>query len=156
MKNKRQLIVRICTVLVVLILAAVMFVVGRGHTVYIDNKTLTMEDGTEIKAVNKVVVTVGGEQIAKLAKRERGMATCIGQRFSMDLEITREKGDDPVTQHVELTLPYSMDGIVVNVPAWLEGQPQSVWMSEFVSAAPEPAEEDDGVVTDEFEMVGDL
>ena len=40
MNNKRKWIFRGCTLLVVLLIAALMFVVGRGHTVYIDNKTL--------------------------------------------------------------------------------------------------------------------
>ena len=40
MNNRRKWIFRGCTLLVILLIAALMFVVGRGHTVYIDNKTL--------------------------------------------------------------------------------------------------------------------
>ena len=40
MNNKRKWIFRGCTLLAILLIAVLMFIVGRGHTVYIDNKTL--------------------------------------------------------------------------------------------------------------------
>jgi hypothetical protein len=49
MKNKRQLIFRIAALAIILVIAAVMFVVGRGHTIYFDNKTLEY-NGLEYKA----------------------------------------------------------------------------------------------------------
>ena len=38
MKNKRQLLFRIAAIVIILAVAAVMFVIGRGHTIYFDNK----------------------------------------------------------------------------------------------------------------------
>ena len=40
MKKKQNLLYPILAVLVLVIIAAVMMVIGRGHTVYFDNKTL--------------------------------------------------------------------------------------------------------------------
>ena len=40
MNNKRKWIFRVCAILTILIIAGVMALIGRGHTVYIDNKTL--------------------------------------------------------------------------------------------------------------------
>ena len=68
-----------------------MMVIGRGHTVYIDNKSIDY-NGQTYTTPYKVVVYVDGEQVAKLRDKERGMATCIGQTFKMTLEITQEKG----------------------------------------------------------------
>ena len=46
-----------------------------------------------------------------------------------------------------------MDGIVINLPAYLEGLPQEAWMSEFVPIATESSVEDEEVPGgDEFEM----
>ena len=45
--------------------AAAMMVIGRGHTVYFDNKTLEDYQGQTYKAFEKVVVTVKDEQVAK-------------------------------------------------------------------------------------------
>ena len=38
MKNKRKLLFRVAAILIVLAIPAVMFVIGRGHTVYFDNR----------------------------------------------------------------------------------------------------------------------
>ena len=41
MKDKRRLLFRIAAIAVILVIAALMFVIGRGHTIYFDNKELT-------------------------------------------------------------------------------------------------------------------
>ena len=140
MKEKKWL-ARLAVLIVILGVAALMFVIGRGHTVYFDNKTAEYE-GTEYTAFQKVEVYVNGERVAKLSKRDRGMATWIGQHFKMELEVTRNKGDEPERIPVAIELPYSLDGILVNLPELVAGLPQDVWQSEFVIAPP-AADEDD-------------
>ena len=153
MKNKKQWIARILTVAVLLGIAAVMFVIGRGHTVYFDNKTAEY-NGTQYSAFQRVNVTVNGERVAKLSKRDRGMATWIGQDFKMELEVTENKGDDPKIIPVSIKLPYGMDGIVVNLPELVAGLPQEVWQSEFVPVA--TVEEPEEEVSPEDDMLGDF
>ena len=153
MKNKKQWIARILTVAVLLGIAAVMFVIGRGHTVYFDNKTAE-HNCTQYSAFQRVNVTVNGERVAKLSKRDRGMATWIGQNFKMELEVTENKGDDPKIIPVSIKLPYGMDGIVVNLPELVAGLPQEVWQSEFVPVA--TVEEPEEEVIPEDDMLGDF
>lgn len=153
MKSKRRIVFILLTVLVLVAIAGCMMVIGRGHTVYFDNKTLEGYEGQDYKAFERVVVTVNGEEVAKLGKRERGMATWIGQSFKMTLEITEKKGDEPVVKEISIKLPYSMDGIVVNLPAYLAGLPEEAWMSEFVPAVTEEPPEEEPGAGDEF---GDL
>ena len=141
MNKKRMWIIRGCTLLVILVIAAVMLVVGRGHTVYIDNKTLEY-NGQTFEALHRSEVWVGGERLSKLAKKERTMSTVIGQGFEMNLINTVNKGDDPSEVSVKLSLPYGWDGIVVNLPGYLAGLPQEAWMTEFIPA-PEPVSEED-------------
>ena len=58
------------------------------------------------------------------------------------LEVTREKGGEPEIHEIDLKLPYSVDGIVINLPALLAELPEEAWFSEFVPAVTEePAEE---------------
>ena len=147
MKNKTWLY-RIGALVILLAICVVMFIIGRGHTIYLDNKTIEY-NGEEITALHKITVNVNGERIAKLSKKDRGMATCMGQKFEMELVVVKEKGDDEVTIPVTLTLPYNMDGIVINLPAYLAGLPGEAYMSEFVSIATTEEEEEE-VVTDEF------
>ena len=155
MSNKRKWLFRGCTVLVILIIAALMFVVGRGHTVYVDNKTLEYNGETH-EALQRVEVWVGGERLSKLGKRERTSSTVIGQSFEMKLVNTVNKGDEPVEETVKLSLPYGWDGIVVNVPGYLAGLPQEAWMTQFVSE-PEPvAAEDETTPTEDDIPMGDF
>ncbi len=142
---------KIAAIMLLLIVAAVMFVIGRGHTVYIDNKTLDYE-GESYKAFKRVDVYVDGERVAKLGARERGKATNIGQSFTMTIEVTREKGDEPETmENLSFELPYSWDGIVINIPGYLENLPQDVWMTQYVAQTKESeAPEEEEIVTDDF------
>ena len=138
--NKKKWIARIGTVAVLLIIAAVMLVIGRGHTVYFDNKTIEV-NGQTYEAFHKVEVFVKGEKVAKLGKRDRGMAETMGQKFEMTLEVTEEKGKDPDTYGVTLNLPYNMDGILINIPAMLNGLTEADFLSELEIALPEETEE---------------
>ena len=155
MNNKRKWIIRGCALLVILAIAALMFLVGRGHTVYIDNKTLEF-NGQTAEAYQRVEVWVGGERLSKLGKRERTMSTVIGSNFEMKLINTVNKGDEPTEEIVMISLPYGWDGIVVNVPGYLAGLPQEAWMTEFI-AEPEPVTAEDEEITTEDEIpMGDF
>ena len=151
MKAKtRRTLFSLLLVLVLVCVGAAMMVIGRGHTVYFDNKTLEEYQGQTYKAAHKIVVTVKGEEVAKLGARERGMSVWIGQNFKMVLEVTQEKGGEPAIHEIDLKLPYSVDGIVINLPALLAGLPEEAWFSEFVPAETEVPEEEVPGEGDEF------
>ncbi len=141
MKSKRRIFFCAGTVVLLIAIAAVMMVIGRGHTLYFENTTLEY-GGTTYEAPYKVVVEVNGERAASLYAKERGMATWIGQNFQMMVDITQEKGGEELRYLVNLNLPYDMDGIVVNIPAVMAGLPQEAWCSEFVQAIVEEDVED--------------
>ena len=141
MKSKRRIFFCAGTVVLLIAIAAVMMVIGRGHTLYFENATLEY-GGTTYEAPYKVVVEVNGERAASLYAKERGMATWIGQNFQMMVDITQEKGGEELRYLVNLTLPYDMDGIIVNIPAVMAGLPPEAWCSEFVQAIVEEDVED--------------
>ena len=151
--NKRRLLFRLGAVLLLVVIGACMMVIGRGHTVYIDNKTLEYE-GETCKAYYRAVVYVNGERISKLAARERGMTTNIGQSFSMTVGIVEEKGQDEKPVDITIKLPYNMDGIIINIPGYLAGLPQDAWLTEFVSAVPEAEEQDEAPAEDGDVLAG--
>ena len=162
MKSKRRIFFCAAAVAILIAIAALMMVIGRGHTVYFDNRTLEY-NGQTYESPYKVTVFVKGEQAAKLYDKERGMSVWIGQRFSMDLEIMDEKGGDERAVHIDLALPYNMDGIIVNLPAVLAGLPQDAWLSEFIPTPTKeeaeeelPGGEDDLGLGDEFGGAEDL
>ena len=148
MKSKRAWLFRGLTVLLLIAIAGVMLIIGRGHSIYIDNKTVDY-NGQTYEGPYKIVVYVDGEQVAKLYNKDRGMAKCIGQNFKMLLEITQEKGGEEVTMEVNMSLPYNMDGIIINLPALLAGLPQDAYLEQFVPMVSEEAVDED-IVTDEL------
>ena len=147
----RKVLFRIGAVLLLVMLAAAMMYVGRGHTVYFDNKTLEY-NGEQYETWRRVNVSVGGEQVAKLSKKERGMATNMGQSFHFDLEVIKEKDGPSEFYSYDLKLPYGMDGIIVNLPGIVAGLPQEAWMSEFVPAPVTEEPDDEDLPEDEFDM----
>lgn len=149
MSATRKLLFRAGAIAILLLIAGTMFIIGRGHTVYLDNKAIEY-NGQTYAAPYKVVAFVKGEQIAKLYDKERGMATCIGPKFTMSLEITQDKGGDEQTTTITLRLPQNMDGIIINLPALLAGLPEEAYQSQFIVAPVEPAPEDDEIVTEDF------
>ena len=157
MNKTRRLLFQVGTLLILIAIAAWMMVIGRGHTVYFDNKKLEYE-GTTYEAPYKITVYVGGEQAAKLNAKERGMATTIGQNFEMELKIMEVKGGDETQETYQIKLPRNLDGIVVNLPGFLAGLPEEAWMSEFVPMVTQETVEEEVPAGDEFGMedIGDF
>ena len=159
--NKRRILFSAAAILLLIAIAACMMVIGRGHTMYFDNKKLEYE-GQEYDTYRRINVLVNGEQVAKLSAKDRGMATFTGQKLSFELEVTKEKGDDPVTVKYDITVPYGQDGTVLNLPGMLAELPEEAYTSEFVPVATESTEEDEEIVTEDFgigedmDMGGDL
>ncbi len=149
MKGIRRYYLDILVVLVLLVIASIMFVIGRGHTVYFDNKSLTA-DGQTYDAWYQIEVFVGDEKVAKLKAGDRGMVSTMGQDFSVILHLKADAEAKKTGSAVSLKLPYSMDGIILNLPALLAGAPQEVYMEEFIPAPVVEDEEEEVIVTDEF------
>lgn len=151
MKSKKRLLIRILAIAVLIAVAAAMFVIGRGHTVYFDNKDLEA-DGTVYEAPYQIEVFVNDVSVGKLKSGERGMVTTMGQDFKMVLHITPEKDAKKVGSAVTLKLPYNMDGIILNLPALLGGASEDVYIDEFIPAPVVEDETEEVIVSDEFEM----
>ena len=152
MKNKRRFFFRLGAIVLLVAIAACMMVIGRGHTVYIDNKSLEYE-GETYAPYYRATVYVNGERVSKLQPKERASATNIGQSFSRTLELIKEKGGETKTVDIALKLPYNMDGIIVNIPGYMAGLPQDAWMSEFVSTPTAAEMQDEEIPTEEEDVL---
>ena len=148
--KKRRILFSVGTVVLLIAIAACMMVIGRGHTMYFDNKKLEYE-GQTYDTYRRINVFVNGEQVAKLSAKDRGMATFTGQKLSFEIEVTKEKGDDPVTYSYTVKVPYKEDGIILNLPGMIAGLPEEAYTTVFV---PMVTEEDgnEEIVIDEFGM----
>jgi len=150
--NKRRLAFRLGAIALLIAIAACMMVIGRGHTVYVDNKSIDF-DGETFAPYYRATVYVNGERLSKLQPKERTSATNIGQSFSMTLELIKEKGGETETVDIALKLPYNMDGIIVNIPGYMAGLPEEAWMTEFVSVPTEAEMQDEEIPTEEEDVL---
>ncbi len=138
----RRLVIRVAAVLVLIIVGIIMSIIGRGHTIYLDNKTLEY-NGQTYKAPYKVTIYVGDEQLTKLYDKERGSTTCLGQTFTVTLEVMETKNGSEEMQTYKIPVPKNMDGVIINIPGYLAGLPEEAYLSEFIAAPTEDISDDE-------------
>ena len=151
----RRLVIRIAAVLVLVVIGVVMGVIGRGHTIYLDNKTLEYE-GQTYKAPYKVTVTVDGEQLTKLYDKERCMVTNIGDSLELTVEVMQQKGGSETTETYKLTLPHSIDSVIINLPAYMAGLPEEAYLEEFIPAPSADLDDEEVPNTEDDMGLGDI
>ena len=155
MKNKtRSWIIRAAFLLVLVLIAVVMLRIGRGHTVYFDNRTLDYQ-GTTTAAPYKITVTVNGEQISKLYEKERCSVTNIGDKLELTLEVMQQKGGSETTTTYTLKLPHNLDGVIINLPGYIAGLPEEAYLEEFIPAPSTDLDDEEAPVTDDIGL-GDM
>lgn len=152
MKISKSTLYKILTVVAILILAAVMMIIGRGHTIYLDNKAL---DNPSYSAYYRTDVDVKNNEVQKLSARERGSATFMGQSVKVTVTYMETKNSQKQTETFKIKVPYGWDGIIINLPALIHGEPKSVYMSQFIETPVETSSAEEVVVTDEF-VVSDI
>lgn len=153
--TKRSWIIRIAFVLVLVLVAALMLRIGRGHTVYFDNRALD-KDGQSVAAPYKITVYVNGEQISKLYDKERCMVTNIGDSLELTVEVMQQKGGSETTETYKLTLPHSIDSVIINLPAYMAGLPEEAYLEEFIPAPSADLNDEEVPNTEDDMGLGDI
>lgn len=153
--TKRSWIIRIAFVLVLVLVAALMLRIGRGHTVYFDNRALD-KDGQSVAAPYKITVYVNGEQISKLYDKERCMVTNIGDSLELTVEVMQQKGGSETTETYKLTLPHSIDSVIINLPAYMAGLPEEAYLEEFIPAPSADLDDEEVPNTEDDMGMGDI
>ena len=155
MKNKtRSWIIRAAFLLVLVLIAVVMLRIGRGHTVYFDNRALVYQ-GPTTAAPYKITVTGNGEQISKLYEKERCSVTNIGDKLELTLEVMQQKGGSETTTTYTLKLPHNLDGVIINLPGYIAGLPEEAYLEEFIPAPSTDLDDEEAPVTDDIGL-GDM
>ena len=153
--TKRSWIIRIAFVLVLVLVAVLMLRIGRGHTVYFDNRALD-KDGQSVAAPYKITVYVNGEQISKLYDKERCMVTNIGDSLELTVEVMQQKGGSETTETYKLTLPLSIDSVIINLPAYMAGLPEEAYLEEFIPAPSADLDDEEVPNTEDDMGLGDI
>ena len=153
--TKRSWIIHIAFVLVLVLVAVLMLRIGRGHTVYFDNRALD-KDGQSVAAPYKITVYVNGEQISKLYDKERCMVTNIGDSLELTVEVMQQKGGSETTETYKLTLPHSIDSVIINLPAYMAGLPEEAYLEEFIPAPSADLNDEEVPNTEDDMGLGDI
>ncbi len=158
MKKGRTLLIRAGAILAILILSAILFLVGKSHTVLVDNKAVTVE-GREVAALKLVEVSVGKQDAFELTPRDRDKFDVTGQKHTVTVTYT----DDAWEEHTitrTFTVPLMQDMVMILVPALVahpEGE-QALWLEhyEVPSYAVTMAESDEVITDDMAGLITDL
>lgn len=153
--TKRSWLIRIVFILVLVLVAVLMLRIGRGHTVYFDNRALD-KDGQSVAAPYKITVYVNGEQISKLYDKERCMVTNIGDSLELTVEVMQQKGGSETTETYKLTLPHSIDSVIINLPAYMAGLPEEAYLEEFIPAPSADLDDEEVPNTEDDMGLGDI
>lgn len=153
--TKRSWLIRIAFVLVLVLVAVVMLRIGRGHTVYFDNRAVD-KGGQSVEAPYKITVYVNGEQISKLYDKERCMVTNIGDSLELTVEVMQQKGGSETTETYKLTLPHSIDSVIINLPAYMAGLPEEAYLEEFIPAPSADLDDEEVPNTEDDMGLGDI
>ena len=147
--NLRRVLFASGLVAILVAIAIVCLIIGRGHTVYLDNKSI---EGTDYSSYASVDIIYEGEKVVTLEKAERGSIVLTGQKLNFQIVVKKTKAAAEETIDISMDLPYDMDGIIINIPAYVDGASADIYMSEFVPAIVEEETEEEVPVTDEFGM----
>ncbi|MDO4476285.1 MAG: hypothetical protein Q4B59_05845 [Lachnospiraceae bacterium] len=160
MKKATRIVIRLLAIAVIIGVAVAMAIIGRGHTIYLDNKDHEY-NGTTYEAFYKVeVLDANMKATQKLSAGDRGMESVMGQKYSTVVAVTRKEGDKREGFMITYQIPYGMDGVILNIPAYLgaaDGEtpaPEEAYMEEFIPVEVEDDTEE-VVLGDEFDLTAE-
>lgn len=109
MKNR---LAQLALVAVMLLLSTFLFITGKEHKVFIENKTVG-----EYKAVKVAEYTVNDQEAVKIKKRKKKLAKVKGRTH--EISVTYKNGDKEQTVTKKFTLG-AMDEATISIPVLLK------------------------------------
>ncbi len=149
---KKQLLIRIAFVLVLILIGVWMFFIGKQHTLLIDNKTVG-----DIKALDAVYVTVDKGDEIEVLKRMRDQSLVTGQSHKITITYTDSNWNE-VTIEKKINIPLNENMMLLSVPVLLSNPdaPQGEWLTHFESLAVTVEQSSEDVVLDETAGLSDF
>jgi len=152
----RRHLFQLAAIVVMIALAVIMYIIGRQHTVLLDNKTIEHE-GKSYPAFSIVEVEVNKEGKIELAARDRDKADVMGQRHKITVTYT-DKFFEEHEVVKKFKVPIGYDMVLISIPALVADLGQSIWLQQFIpptaAVAPVveelPVEDDLGIDMGEF------
>lgn len=112
--NKRRLIIRAALVLAWIGLGAFLFVMNRGHTLLVDNRTVEAEN---LQAPDRIKISVDRGKALEFFRGDRDLFEVGGGRHLIRVEFPG--GGPPVEKR--FSLPLGPDMFLLSIPRMLRG-----------------------------------
>ena len=137
--TSRSLIQRTGVVLGLIVLAAYLFYIGKGHMLLLDTNAVTIDD-KELRSHASATVSVDGKKLnSSMGRAERAMVTVRGPKHKI---VIIDDADTDKKVEKTFTIPTFMDRVIVSIPAILGNAPSERWVAQFIPPPPQdtPAE----------------
>lgn len=66
------------------------------------------------------------------------------------MEVMQQKGGAETTETYTLKLPHDLDGIIINLPAYVAGLPEEAYLEEFIPAPSTDVEDEEPPAPDDM------
>ncbi len=130
---RRRLVVRSLLVAGYAALTAAVFVLGKGHTILLDNKDA---EGGAVRAIDGLVISVNGGEEIELYPGDRDKAVVMGQKHRVVVETM----DGKKTERT-ITVPIGRDMLLLSIPMLVAGREPILTPFRPLDVAPPPDED---------------
>lgn len=148
----RIFLIRLAAIVLVFLFAAMLFLIGKQHTVLLDNKTITVND-VEIRALKLVEVQIDKLDSLEFAPRDRDKVDVTRKKHTITVSYTDDNWEE-LSFTRTFRLPLMEEMFIISIPTLVADPdaPQSAWLEkyELPTFAVQAIREDEVIVTDEF------
>jgi hypothetical protein len=126
--SKKRLLIRLGALVGVLLLAVLMYFVGREHTILVDDKSVG-----DYKALATVDVGVDKQKSMELAARDRDKFVVTSQSHSITIKFTDSNWNEQTITR-KFKVPVGLDTVIISLPTLAANPdaPQADWLAEYI------------------------
>lgn len=140
--KNRYLWIRIAIILFIIVLAIVLFLIGKQHQFLLDNNTKEA-NGTTYSALSIVEAQIDKNDILEIPRRTRLSTYATGQIHT--LTVTYSKNGEEITKSERFRIPVRENIILISIPAFVNDASKEDWMEEFLIQINQDSDEDGDV-----------
>ncbi len=154
----RTFLMRLIAIVIILLFGVMLFLIGKQHTVLLDNKTITV-NGEEIKALKMVEVQINKLDSLEFVPRDRDKVDVTRQKHTITVSYTDSDWEE-ISITRKFRLPLMEEMAIISIPTLVANPdaPQSVWMEkyELPTYAVRARPEDEIIITDDLAGLSDI
>jgi hypothetical protein len=125
----KRWLIRFALVVAIILLSVFLFIIGKQHTLLIDNKTITIGE-TEYTQYDIVNVYVDDGEKLETKKRKRKKAEVVGPNHKIVVEVLDNDKNVIQTEEYTFSLKTGDAKMIINIPALLGGAAEWITADE--------------------------